>query len=30
VQQVYPLAETAAALEALAARKVMGKLLVRP
>jgi NADPH2:quinone reductase len=30
VQQVYPLAETAAALEALAARKVMGKVLVRP
>ncbi len=30
VQAVYPLAETATALEALAARKVMGKLLVRP
>jgi NADPH2:quinone reductase len=30
VQQVYPLAETPAALKALADRKVMGKLVVRP
>ena len=30
VQHVYPLAQTADALEALAARKVMGKVLVRP
>jgi NADPH2:quinone reductase len=30
VQAVYPLAETATALDALASRKVMGKLLVRP
>jgi NADPH2:quinone reductase len=30
VQQVYPLAETPRALTALAERKVMGKLLVRP
>jgi NADPH2:quinone reductase len=30
VQQVYPLAETPRALQALAERKVMGKLVVRP
>ena len=30
IQQVYPLAETPQALEALASRKVMGKLVVRP
>ena len=30
VQQVYPLAETPQALKALAERKVMGKLVVRP
>jgi NADPH:quinone reductase len=30
VQTVYPLAETAAALKAIAARKVMGKIVLRP
>ena len=30
VQTVYPLAETAAALNAIAARKVMGKIVLRP
>jgi NADPH:quinone reductase len=30
VQTVYPLAETAAALRAIAARKVMGKIVLRP
>jgi len=30
VQQVYPLAETPTAIKALADRKVMGKLVVRP
>jgi NADPH:quinone reductase len=30
IQEVYPLAETAKALEALAGREVMGKLIVRP
>jgi NADPH2:quinone reductase len=30
VHAVYPLSETAAALKAIAGRKVMGKILLRP